>query len=45
MRNSRSYVGTFYTKSAGDMLEVETIRKAVKAINANVRQKYEWSKR
>ena len=45
MRNSTSYVGTFYTKSAGDMLEVETIRKAVKAINANVRQKYAWSKR
>ena len=45
MRNSTSYVGTFYTKSAGDMLEVETIRKAVKAINANVRQKYTWSKK
>lgn len=45
MRTSTNYVGTFYTKSAGDMLEVETIRKAVKAINANVRQKYAWSKR
>lgn len=45
MRTSTNYVGTFYTKSAGDMLEIETIRKAIKAVNANVRQKYTWSKR
>ena len=45
MRTSTNYVGTFYTKSAGDMFEIETIRKAIKAVNANVRQKYTWSKR
>ena len=40
MRQSTSYVGTFYTGSAGDMLEIETIRKSVKAINASARSRY-----
>ena len=29
MRYSTSYVGTYFTKSAGDMLEIESIRKAI----------------
>jgi len=33
MRSSNSYVMTAHTASAGDMLEVETIRKTVKLIN------------
>ena len=40
MRQSTSYVGTFYTGSAGDMLEIETIRKTVKAINTSARARY-----
>ena len=40
MRQSTSYVGTFYTGSAGDMLEIETIRKSVRAINASARSRY-----
>ena len=40
MRQSTSYVGTFYTGSAGDMLEIETIRKSVRAINATARSRY-----
>ena len=40
MRHSTSYVGTFYTGSAGDMLEIETIRKSVRAINATARSTY-----
>lgn len=40
MRQSTSYVGTFYTGSAGDMLEIETIRKSVRAINATARARY-----
>ena len=33
MRVSKNYVFTAHTQSAGDMLELETIRKAVKIIN------------
>ena len=33
MRDSKNYVFTAHTQSAGDMLELETIRKAVKIIN------------
>ena len=40
MRNSTSYVGTFYTGSAGDMLEIESIRKAIKAVNEGIRSKH-----
>jgi len=32
-RASDSYIMTVHTKSAGDMLELQTIRKAIKAIN------------
>ena len=45
MRQSTSYVGTFYTGSAGDMLEIESIRKAIKAVNQGVRQKHAWALR
>jgi len=40
MRQSTSYIGTFYTGSAGDMLEIETIRKTVRAINTSARARY-----
>ena len=40
MRQSTSYVGTYYTKSAGDMLEIESIRKAIKAVNEGIRSKH-----
>jgi len=33
MRGSQNYVMTAHTKSAGDMLELETVRKVVKVIN------------
>lgn len=33
MRGSQNYVMTAHVKSAGDMLELENIRKAVKIIN------------
>jgi len=33
MRASDSYVMTAHTASAGDMLELETVRKTIKAIN------------
>lgn len=39
MRHSKSYVGTYYIKSAGDMLEVEVIRKTIKTVNATARAK------
>ena len=45
MRQSTSYVGTFYTGSAGDMLEIETIRKAVKAVNEGIRNKHKYAVR
>ena len=32
-RISENYVGTFYTESAADMLELERIRKAIKVVN------------
>ena len=33
MRNSENYVMTAHVESAGDMLELENIRKAVKIMN------------
>tara|TARA_Y100000592_G_C5479849_1_gene324642 strand:+ start:50 stop:340 length:291 start_codon:yes stop_codon:yes gene_type:complete len=36
-RYSENYVMTAYTKSAGDMLELERIRKAVRVINKELR--------
>ena len=33
MRSSDSYVMTAHTASAGDMLELQTVRKTIKAIN------------
>jgi len=38
MRYSDSYVKTFHTESALDMLEIETIRKAIKVVNADLRR-------
>ena len=40
MNRSSSYVMTAHTECAGDMLEIETIRKTVKAINASARAGY-----
>ena len=40
MNRSSSYVMTEHTECAGDMLEIETIRKTVKAINASARAGY-----
>lgn len=37
-RGSTEYIMTAYTESAGDMLEVETIRKVVKTINRDMRR-------
>ena len=36
-RTSENYVGTFYTESAADMLELERIRKAIKVVNRELR--------
>jgi hypothetical protein len=38
MRSSKNYVMTAHVKSAGDMLELETIRKSVKIINKELRR-------
>ena len=38
MKRSDAYVMTAYTASAGDMLEIETIRDAVKVINKGNKQ-------
>lgn len=38
MKRSTNYVFTAHTKSAGDMLELETVRKAVKVINSDLRR-------
>jgi hypothetical protein len=38
MRYSDSYIKTFHTGSASDMLEIETIRKAIKVVNADLRR-------
>ena len=37
-RGSFNYVTTVHTESAGDMLELETIRKVVKVINKEVQR-------
>ena len=37
MRDSKNYVFTAHTQSAGDMLELENIRKAVKIMNKELR--------
>ena len=38
-----AYIMTAYTESAGDMLEIETVRKAVKSINKLNKLKERWS--
>lgn len=43
MRGSQNYVKTVHTKCAGDMLELETIRKVVKAINGENRHTEKWT--
>ena len=43
-RGSQNYVTTVHTECAGDMLELETIRKAVKVINKDARQQDYWNK-
>lgn len=42
-RNSENYVMTAYTGSAGDMLELERIRKAVRVINKELRVRSKYS--
>ena len=38
-----AYIMTAHTESAGDMLEIETVRKAVKSINKLNKLKERWS--
>ena len=45
LRGSQNYVMTAHVKSAGDMLELETIRKAIKIINKEAKQAEENSYR
>jgi hypothetical protein len=40
MNRSSNYVMSAHTECAGDMLEIETVRKTVKAINASARAGY-----
>lgn len=40
MRYSDSYVMTVYPESAGDMLELETVRKSVRIMNRNSKKKF-----
>jgi len=40
IRGSYSYVGTVHTECAGDMLELQTVRDTVKAINTSARNRY-----
>ena len=42
MKRTDSYVFTAHTASAGDMLEIETIRKTVKAINKQSKNAERW---
>ena len=44
MRGSQNYVKTVHAKCAGDMLELETIRNVVKAINGENRHTEKWTK-
>ena len=44
MRGSRNYVMTAHTKCAGNMLELETVRKVVKVINSENADTEKWSK-
>lgn len=43
MKRSENYVMTAHVKSAGDMLELETIRKVVKVINSENADREKWS--
>ena len=43
-RGSFNYVTTVHTESAGDMLELETIRKVVKVINKEAKTQDEWNR-
>jgi hypothetical protein len=45
MRGSQNYVMTAHVKSAGDMLELENIRKAVKIINLEAKRNEQSSYR
>jgi len=44
MRGSENYVMTAHVESAGDMLELETVRKVVKVINSENADIEKWSK-
>ena len=44
MRGSQNYIKTLHSKCAGDMLELQTIRNVVKAINGENCQTEKWSK-
>ena len=44
MRGSFNYVKTLHAKCAGDMLELETIRNVVKAINKDNSHTEKWAK-
>ena len=43
-RGSQSYIGTYWTECAGDMLEVTKIREVIKAVNreAKMAEKSPW---
>ena len=41
-RGSQNFVTSLHTASAGDMLELETIRKVVKVINKEAKEKDYW---
>ena len=43
-RGSQSYIGTYWTACAGDMLEVSKIREVIKAVNkeAKMAEKSPW---
>lgn len=42
-RGSQNFVTTVHTASAGDMLELETIRKVVKVINKEAKTQDDWA--
>ena len=43
-RGSQNFVTSLHTASAGDMLELETIRKVVKVINKEAKEKDYWKR-
>jgi hypothetical protein len=46
MKNTRttSYVMTVHTESAGDMLELKTLRKTISIVNKHAKDNEKWSK-